>query len=403
MGRRKKEIRIIHHPQHNNGFYYLFGWGPREISTGKKDFAEASREAEAIMHGRAVEVANAGKLTLHECLDYYEHDYVLTGNVVNTEQTVEYLNGFRLHFSAALYPKRLNDMTSRKISYLKEWEQGRLKGTIRGRVKLDEKTGKPLPPGRLKERLKISSLKTNRAILIAALNYCKDKGQIEADDVPKFEDLVPVSQEKTWLRRAQWEAFKPILIAYDSGVHWKNSRKPKPRPGKLPPVYIFACISLYCGRRGSTVENLKWDWITGLFGADPRINFLPPGTSETSKKKGGMKIPAPLLPTLRRAFTERENDFVCLSGKSLAKTFEGAARKAGLQGVTRHSLKHTCVSWMLHKGFGFAKIAVLTNTSERTLRKVYGHWDTETRDQVVDDMWADEAPAAPDLKVVGGK
>jgi integrase len=54
--------------------------------------------------------------------------------------------------------------------------------------------------------------------------------------------------------------------------------------------------------------------------------------------------------------------------------FESAKERAGLGAdVTPHTLKHTCITWLLQKGVPTWQVAGFTGTSEGLITRVYGH------------------------------
>lgn len=54
--------------------------------------------------------------------------------------------------------------------------------------------------------------------------------------------------------------------------------------------------------------------------------------------------------------------------------FEAARRLAGLdRDVTPHTLKHTCITWMLHAGVPIWEVSGFTSTSSKLIERRYGH------------------------------
>lgn len=50
-----------------------------------------------------------------------------------------------------------------------------------------------------------------------------------------------------------------------------------------------------------------------------------------------------------------------------------AYRRAGITGATQHTLKHTCISWLVQAGQSYESIAKLVGTTARTIERHYGH------------------------------
>lgn len=58
---------------------------------------------------------------------------------------------------------------------------------------------------------------------------------------------------------------------------------------------------------------------------------------------------------------------------NIKKGIASAARRAGLDGVSAHTLKHTSITWLVEAGHSFEMIAKLTSTSAVIIEKTYGH------------------------------
>lgn len=137
---------------------------------------------------------------------------------------------------------------------------------------------------------------------------------------------------------------------------------------------LFILIGLYTGRRAEAVLSLRWPQVDL---AAARINFET-GRVRTKKRRGLVPIPPRLLPHLKRA-RRRGSDLgpvLHLSGrplKDVAAGFAGACQRAGLSGVTPHTLRHTAATWLMQGGVDAWQVAGFLSMSLATLTRVYGH------------------------------
>lgn len=147
-----------------------------------------------------------------------------------------------------------------------------------------------------------------------------------------------------------------------------------PSARKYLPLFIL--IGLYTGARHSAILSLRWPQVnfnTGL------IDFNPPGRERTSKGRPIIPIPRRLMTFLRLA-KRRGTDLGYVLHRnqkriaSVKKTFGECVRRAGLAGVSPHTLRHTAASWMAQKGVPFPKIArYLGHRNSRTTEEIYAH------------------------------
>jgi integrase len=138
---------------------------------------------------------------------------------------------------------------------------------------------------------------------------------------------------------------------------------------------LFILLGLYTGRRKEAILSLRWsqvDFEAGL------IDFETPGRERTKKRRGKVPIPAKLLPHLKRA-RRRGSDLgyvLHINGKSIGnikKGFAAACKRAGLEAVSPHTLRHTAATWLMQAGVPHWQAAGFLAMSEKTLRDVYGH------------------------------
>jgi len=112
---------------------------------------------------------------------------------------------------------------------------------------------------------------------------------------------------------------------------------------------LFILLGLYGGARKEAILSLRWSQVD-LEGG--RIDFNTPGARRTNKRRARIPIPAKLLGHLRQASMRgTELGFVINdNGKRLAdvkRGFASACRRARLDGVSPHILRHTCATWLI--------------------------------------------------------
>jgi integrase len=195
-------------------------------------------------------------------------------------------------------------------------------------------------------------------VLQTAINYGHKKrlltGTVTIELPP-----VPPSKER-WLTRD--EAAKLI----------RASRKDAKAQLYMP---LFILIGIYTGRRKEAILSLRWSEVDLRAGV---INFEIEGRERTKKQRGKAPIPDRLLPHLIRA-RRRGSDLgpvLHISGKPIAnirKGFAAACRRAGIEGVTPHCLRHTAATWLMQSGVNITMASAYLSMSEATLRRVYWH------------------------------
>ena len=138
---------------------------------------------------------------------------------------------------------------------------------------------------------------------------------------------------------------------------------------------LFILLGLYSGARKEAILSLRWSQVDLEAG---RIDFNTPGARRTNKRRARIPIPARLLGHLRRASKRgTELGFVISeNGKRLGdvkRGFASACRRAGLEGVSPHMLRHTCATWLMQRGVPMWEAAGFLGMSRETLEPVYGH------------------------------
>lgn len=138
---------------------------------------------------------------------------------------------------------------------------------------------------------------------------------------------------------------------------------------------LFILIGLYTGRRKEAILSLRWNQVDLEAG---RIDFELPGRRRTSKKRGKIPIPARLLPHLRRA-RKRGTDLgyvLHINGeriKDIKRGFAGACKRASLEDVTPHTLRHTAATWLMQNQTDLWEASGYLAMSMETLSRTYGH------------------------------
>jgi len=138
---------------------------------------------------------------------------------------------------------------------------------------------------------------------------------------------------------------------------------------------LFILLGLYSGQRKEAILSLRWSQVDL---DTERIDFNARGDRRSNKRRARQPIPRKLLGHLRRA-RKRGTDLgfvIHENGKRLKdvkRGFASACRKAGLEDVTPHVLRHTCATWLMQLGVPLWEAAGYLKMTPETLQRVYGH------------------------------
>jgi integrase len=203
----------------------------------------------------------------------------------------------------------------------------------------------------------VNTIRRELSVLRAAINFAHEEGHITR---PVHIELPEAPESrKRWLNRQ--EAARLI----------RASRTPVAR------LYLpqFILLGLYTGRRKEAILSLRWPQVDLKAGL---IDFEIPDRKPTKKGRGTVRISSRLLPHLRR-LRKRGTDLgyvLHINGrriKDIKKGFEAACKRAGLEEVTPHTLRHTAATWLMQRGTPTWEAAGFLAMSEKMLRDVYGH------------------------------
>ena len=209
---------------------------------------------------------------------------------------------------------------------------------------------KPLSPGSVRREL---------TVLRAAINAAHRDGRLTravAVELPK-----PPPARERYLTRSEV-----------ARLLWAARQESRCRQ-HLP---LFILMGLYTGRRKEALLSLRWPSVDLRPGG--LIDFRRHGEAETKKRRGQVRIPRRLMLHLRNA-RKRGSDLGHVINDrgepigDIKRSFQTACERAGLKGVTPHTLRHTCATWLMQEGVDKWKASGFLAMSLDTLERVYGH------------------------------
>jgi integrase len=143
--------------------------------------------------------------------------------------------------------------------------------------------------------------------------------------------------------------------------------------GRLSRIERFLWIALDACARRTAIQELRWD--NGQIDFAARvIHFNPPGREQTRKKRASVPISDRLYLVLERAFEERTGPWVLDTTTNVNAALARVARRAGVEGVHPHVLRHTAATHMARRGVSLWQISGLLGNTTEQVEKVYAKW-----------------------------
>jgi len=143
-----------------------------------------------------------------------------------------------------------------------------------------------------------------------------------------------------------------------------------PEGQRMTRLERFLWIAFETGARRQAILDLTWDRVNFEHGT---INFLPHGERQTNKRRPTAPISERLMPVLRRAYSERENEYVMDKRDNIHGILDYFVNKHGFQGVTAHTIRHSVATQMAMAGVPMNAIAAILGDSITTVMKNYLH------------------------------
>jgi integrase len=186
-------------------------------------------------------------------------------------------------------------------------------------------------------------------------------------------------RRERWLTRQEaahllWAAWRARQM--DANAEGAQTKRPL---GKH--LARFILVGLYTGTRAGAICGASLDRLSGrgYIDLDAGVFYRrAAGAKETKKCQPPVRLPARLLAHLRRwgRLGLCQAAVVEWNGKPIGrinKAFARAARAAGLEGVSPHTLRHTAVTWLMQGGCDLWAAAGYLGMTVEMLEANYGH------------------------------
>lgn len=203
-----------------------------------------------------------------------------------------------------------------------------------------------------------NTIRRELSVLSAAVGHARASDRLR--ESPKVWMPPPGPAKERWLTRREV-------------AHLLKAARSEPQAREHLPLFIL--LAVYGGARKGAILELRWSQVDLRH---ERIDWSAPGRRQTAKRRSKIPIRRRLLTFLRLA-RQRGSDLgpvLNIDGKPIGdvkKSFATACAAAGLKGVTPHTLRHTCGTWMAQAGVPMWEIAgFLGHTVQRTT-ELYAH------------------------------
>lgn len=167
----------------------------------------------------------------------------------------------------------------------------------------------------------------------------------------------------------------------------------------------FLLVALYTGSRSGVVCAASFEPEEGRGWVDLEAGVFhrrADDTVETRKRAPAVRLPSRLMPHLRRWRAQGARYVVEYHGRpveTVKRAFKTAAVDHGWDDVTAHTLRHTCITWIMQSGEATpAEVGAFAGMTERMVEEVYGHHHPEYQKKVASIMdRAGRVPMCPEL------
>lgn len=218
-------------------------------------------------------------------------------------------------------------------------------------------------------------------LLSSAINHARNEWGWKIDNVVTGRVPAKPPSRLRWLTRDEYNALH----------HQASQGRAK---AYLPD---FLDIAVNTGMRLKEIMALEWNRVD--FGQ--RLVYLAPDNNKSGRHRA-----VPLNDTAVRALRNQWGRhprwvFVRIIKKhqraeplgSIKKSFNHACATAGIQNVTRHTLRHTCAAWMVQAGVPLRTVADILGHTDISTTMIYAHLAPENARagvSVLDDLQRDQ-------------
>ena len=227
---------------------------------------------------------------------------------------------------------------------------------------------------------KPSTVRRELLALKACFNWCaKPKHKIISKaEVPDFDVPPEADPRDRWLSHDEIQALLTTAGRTRQGERLSRAER-------------FLWLALETGARKTAICELTWDRVDL---ATNVIHYNVPGRARTKKRRASVPISRALRPILDRALAERTGELVMDIDTNIWETLATVARKAGVDGVSPHVLRHTAATHMARRGVPIFKIAKILGISIATAERVYAKHCPDDLREAVDTISAGVLEAA---------
>jgi integrase len=228
-----------------------------------------------------------------------------------------------------------------------------------------------------------SSVRRELTQLRAVLRWAVKHKMIEADTVPRFDEMPPEGPPRIkWMDDAEAEYFWSRAMQHGE----RDDLQPvnKAVAGR---VSLFVALAMETAARREAIFRLTWDRIDF---ASKLIDFRVPGERLTKKRKVTVKMSDRLCAVLEAARDHAPKNVIGRPvGRVLHQTsyvrqaFREFAEAIGMPWVTPHVLRHTWASQSARLGYPMKAIAEVLGDSVETVNKYYVHLTPDYQTDIV--------------------
>ena len=212
----------------------------------------------------------------------------------------------------------------------------------------------------------------------ACVTYAEKRAKAGASRSTIHTELGLLRTALLWAAKAKWIAEAPEVERPGRGDprdRWLTPEEARRliAAADARHVRLFIQIALMTGARKGAILGLTWDRVSLDMA---RIDLKEPGRETGRKRRPMVAVSDDLLDALRAAHAIRTSDYVIewAGGpvRNVKHGFAEACRRAGLTGVTPHSLRHTAATWAAQGGAPMWEIAgMLGHASVTVTEQVY--------------------------------